>query len=207
MDYLTKASESLLREILEHRYGNGNCDTSYWKNRFESLDSAEDVLLRSLFKELREYGAINTKWADNYPYILIVLGKGEFYFDELKREEQRHIASNSYVNNFYSEANNVQIQQGTVDSKQCFSKVEVDENLIRQLIDTINQYDAILDDEFGNDAKMLREYNANLSRMLAQKEDKTTMNKIVGFIKDLSVNAGGGLIAAGIINIAQMILG
>ena len=207
MEYLTKPSEDLLSEIIEHRYENGNCDISYWEKRFESLNSTEDAVLRSLFKELREYGAINTKWADNYPYILMVLGKGLSYFDEVKRDKERNKNTHSYVNNFYSDAKNIQIQQGTVDSKQYFSTNNVDENLVRQLIDIIKKYDAIIDDEYGRDAQMLREYNVNLENMLVQREDNTAVKKIVGYIRDLSVNAGGGLIAAGIINIAQMILG
>lgn len=206
MKYLTKPSENLLREILEHRIESGNCDTSYWKNRFESLVSTDDALLRSLFKELHEYGAINVRWADNYPYIIMVLGKGLSYFDEVKREE-RNKNSNTYVNNFYSDARNIQIQQGTIDSKQKFSCAETDEVLLHQLIEIIKKYDAILDDEFGRDARLLREYNADLEIVLGKSENKTAIKKIVGYIRDLSVNAGGGLVAAGILNLVQMILG
>ena len=53
MKHLTKRAEELLKEILEHRLSNGNCDTEYWKERFESLSVADDALLRSLFKELK----------------------------------------------------------------------------------------------------------------------------------------------------------
>ena len=41
MKYLTKRAEELLKEILEHRLSNGNCDTEYWKERFESLSVAD----------------------------------------------------------------------------------------------------------------------------------------------------------------------
>ena len=54
MGSLSKRAEDLLREVLEHRDFNGNCDTEYWKERFDNLSIADDALLRSLFKELRE---------------------------------------------------------------------------------------------------------------------------------------------------------
>ena len=116
MNYLSKRAELLLSEILEHRDENGNCDTNYWKNRFEGLSVAEDALLRSLFKELRENEMISTGWADNHPYILLLLAKGLSYFEEKEASEKDNVGN--YTNNFYGSVNGVQIQQGTKDSNQ-----------------------------------------------------------------------------------------
>lgn len=207
MEYLSKPAENILKEIIEHRYENGNCDTSYWQKKFESLSQSDDALIRSYFKELREYDAIKVGWADNYPYIIFVLGKGLSYFDEKKREEKRNLMGNSYVNNFYGEANNVQIQQGTVDSTQNITEKGSDVELINQLINTIRKYDSILDDEFGKDADTIRSYSDELETAISTNGDKKVISKIVCYIRDLSVNAGGGLVAAGLVELAKMILG
>ena len=89
MKRVSKRAEKLLREIIEHRNENGNCDTNYWKHRFEVLSASDNVLLRSLFKELREEGFISVGWADNYPYILYLLAKGLSYFEENEESEEK----------------------------------------------------------------------------------------------------------------------
>ena len=155
MKHLTKRAEDLLKEILEHRLSNGNCDTEYWRERFESLSVADDALLRSLFKELREADMISTSWADNYPYILLLLGNGISYFDE-KHMSEDNLSSNT--NFFYGPVNGVQIQQGAINSTQNqTTAVPIDESKIDELINTIRKYDSVLDAEYGTEnAKELR---------------------------------------------------
>ena len=91
MEYisLTPNAEKLLKEILDNRLDNGNCDTDYWAKRFEGLSFAEDSQLRSTFKELSDSEMIATRWADNIPFILTVLNNGLSYFDIKKENEKK----------------------------------------------------------------------------------------------------------------------
>lgn len=206
MKQLTKKAEELLGEILEHRLENGNCDTDYWRDRFEEYSVSEDAIIRSLFKELREAGMISVSWYDNYPAILMLLGNGVSYFEEKDSNDNSTAQSSSYVNNFYGTATNVQIQQGTVNSSQKMNGEDFD-SLVRQLVQTVKKYDAVLESEYGETADDLRKSCEELELTDLRNKDVSWMKKTVGYIRDLSVNAGGGLIAAGIIEIATRALG
>ena len=206
MKQLTKKAEELLGEILEHRLENGNCDTEYWKDRFEECSVSEDAIIRSLFKELREAGMISVSWYDDYPAVLMLLDNGVSYFEEKDSSVNSAAQASSYVNNFYGAATNVQIQQGTVNSSQKMNGEEFD-SLVRQLVQTIKKYDAVLEPEYGDAADELRKKCEELAQTDLRKSDVSWVKKTVGYIRDLSVNAGGGLIATGIIEIATRVLG
>ena len=207
MKQLTKRAEDLLKEILEHRLSNGSCDTEYWKERFNTLSAADDYLLRSLFKELKEANMISTSWADNYPYVLYLLGNGLSYFDE-KSMLDDNPRSNSNTNFFYGSVNGVQIQQGTFNSTQnLFGTSPVEESQIVELINTIRKYDSILDDEYGTkNANELRKAVNELESIRKTPYSEEKKRGLIAYIRDLSVNAGGGLIASGILQLVSMIM-
>lgn len=207
MKHLTKRAEDLLKEILEHRLSNGNCDTKYWRERFESLSVADDALLRSLFKELKEADMISTGWADNYPYILLLLGNGISYFDE-KHISEENLGSNSNTNFFYGPVNGVQIQQGAINSTQNQTNATpIDESKIGELINLIRKYDSVLDDEYGSEnAKDLRNVVNELESTRNEPNSEEKKRGLITYIRDLSVNAGGGLIASGILQLISMIM-
>lgn len=205
MKQLTKKAEVLLEEILEHRLENGDCDTNYWKDRFEEYSVSEDVIIRSLFKELREAGMILVSWYDDYPAVLMLLSNGVSYFEEKDSNDNLAAHSSSYVNNFYGAATNVQIQQGTVDSFQKMNGEDFN-SLVRQLVQTVNKYDAVLESEYGDAADDLRKNCKDLAQTDLRNANVSCVKKTVSYIRDLSVNAGGGLIAAGIIEIATRLL-
>lgn len=203
---LSKRAEDLLLEILEHRDERGNCNTEYWKKRFEILSGAEDILVRSLFKELREEDMISVQWADDYPYILFVLGKGLAYFEEPQVD---NTLPAFYTNNFYGDVSEVQIQQGNNNiSQTMIDDSEFDKEKIEKLIDTISSYDSVLNQEYGiNLADELRNAIKELNVLLnEQKENPGKMKSVLNYIKELSVNAGGGLIASGVVDLIQMIM-
>lgn len=207
MKHLTMRAEDLLKEILEHRLSNGNCDTEYWRERFESLSVADDALLRSLFKELKEADMISTSWADNYPYILLLLGNGISYFDE-KHMSEDNLSSNSNTNFFYGPVNGAQIQQGTINSTQNqTTAAPIDESKIDELINMIRKYDSVLDDEYGTEnAKELRHAVSELEITRNKPNFEEKKRGLIAYIRDLSVNAGGGLIASGILQLISMIM-
>ena len=86
---LSPNAEKLLKEILDNRLNNGNCDTNYWADRFEKLSFAESSQLRSTFKELSDAEMISILWASNVPYTLTVLNNGLSYFDIKKENEEK----------------------------------------------------------------------------------------------------------------------
>ncbi len=207
MESLSKRAEELLLEVLEHRDIKGNCDANYWKERFDNLSVADDALLRSLFKELSESNMISAHWADNYPYILLVLAKGLSYFEEKEKNMEEKI-ENVYETNFYGAATGVQIQQGTYNSKQSQTISQpIDNDKILEILRMIKNYDLLLDDEYGKEnASKLRESVVELETATREnKPDKKVA--ILRYIRDLSVNAGGGLIAAGIVQTISSLLG
>lgn len=197
---LSKKAENLLKEILDHRNEEDNCDTEYWRKRFEGVTGAEDLILRSSFKELQETDMISAKWADNYPYLLFVLTKGIEYFEE-KEKRKLENSSITYTNNFYSSVGNIQLQQNAVNSTQtCIPSVN-QEKLI-ELIRVIRQYDKVLEAEYGTErARDLRIATNDLE--VAMKDNNRKIPAIISVIRDLSVNAGGGLIAAGVIQLIK----
>lgn len=208
MKHLTKKAEDLLKEILEHRLSNGSCDTEYWKDRFESLSFSDRAILCSLFKELKEANMISITWADGYPYVLLLLGNGISYFDEKQMSEGKNPSSNSNTNLFYGPVNEVQIQQGTVNSTQNQTiTASLDESKIIKLINTIRKYDSVLDDEYGTEnAHKLRNALTELESTRNKSNSEEKKRGLITYIRDLSVNAGGGLIASGILQLVSMII-
>lgn len=86
---LTPNTEKLLKEILEHRLQNGLGDVHYWKKRFDGLHFADDLQLRSQFKQLSDAHMIQTQWAADVPYMIVVLENGVSYFDQKKKQEDQ----------------------------------------------------------------------------------------------------------------------
>ena len=78
---LTKEVNDLLLEIWDHRLANGNCDSTYWKCRFDQVSNNdyEDTLLRDRFGKLQEAKFINVLWADDFPYLIRLLDSGVSY--------------------------------------------------------------------------------------------------------------------------------
>lgn len=208
MKRLTKRAEDLLKEILDHRDDKGNCDSNYWKERFNSLSSADDAIVRSLFKELKEKDMIATHWADNYPYLILVLGNGLSYFEERDIFDGNNMA-NQNTNIFYGDASGVQIQQGTVNSVQSQgTPSSLDDSKVKELVQQLEKYDSILNEEFGSEnAEKIRESAKELKELGDDHSKDSKRKNLIAYIRDLSVNAGGGLIAAGIIQLITSILG
>ena len=186
---------------------NGNCDTEYWKERFASLSVADDALLRSLFKGLKEANMISISWADNYPYILLLLGNGISYFDEMQMSEDNP-KPNSNTNFFYGPVNGFQIQQGAINSTQNQTIAPpLDESRIIELVNSIRKYDSLLDDEYGKEnANELRNAVNELESTRKKPNSEEKKRGLIAYIRDLSVNAGGGLIATGILQLVSMIM-
>jgi hypothetical protein len=207
MKNITKKAEELLKEILEHRNENGICDSQYWKDRFEFLSADEDAILCSSFKKLKEANMISISWADDYPYIIRLLADGLAYFEEKKIFEDNS-KPHSNTNNFYGPVSGIQIQQGTTNSMQHQSiSPAMDASKISELISTIRKYDSSLNDEYGEDnADILRNTVTELEGLENKPDVEVKRRNLLSCIREMSVNAGGGLIAEGILHLISTIL-
>ncbi|MDO5332138.1 MAG: hypothetical protein Q4E99_05605, partial [Bacillota bacterium] len=87
VDLLTKSAENLLREILDHRNNDGIVDSDFFFKKLDAMNSAEDALYRSCFKELSENDLAITQWADGGPYMITLTSAGIEYFDQKKAAE------------------------------------------------------------------------------------------------------------------------
>lgn len=85
---LTKGAEALLQDIINHRGENGVVDATYFYEKLEAMNHAEDDLYRSCFKELADYDLVITRWADNGPYMISLTSAGLEYFEQKKAAEK-----------------------------------------------------------------------------------------------------------------------
>lgn len=205
MIQLTKSAEKLLQEILAHRLSNGMCDSEYWRERFESLSEADDIILRSSFKALKDASMISITWADDYPYFLQLHSNGISYFDE-KKSFENNTCSN--INNFFGPAIGVQIQQGSINSTQYYSTTSpVDESNLIKLISYIRQNDSMLVDEYGvENAVELRKTVDELESIQDKPNCEEKKRRLINYIRELSINAAGGIISSGIFQLISMIM-
>lgn len=204
MNKLTKRAEDLLKEIVDNRDDEGICDIKYWQERFEKLTTAEDAILRGLFKELKDEEIISVSWADDVPDEIYLLAKGRSYFGEVK--ENPNIMNTNY---FYEKVGHVQIQQNTTNSSQTLNLTQtVDEGKVTELIHMIKKYDSMLEAEYGKEsADSLRKKVEELELTIKEPKSTNKVKKVLSYIRDLSVNAGGSLIAAGVIQLITSIMG
>lgn len=198
---ISKGAEKLLRDILRERNENGSCNVDFWKKRFNLAEGSEEHDLRYYFKELSEVGMIKITWADNLPMIMRILPKGENYF-YTSETQNKNLSYN--ISNYYGGMQGVVIQQGIIhDNTINIGQKELDEDKIQSLIQMIEKYKDMLQTDYGaEDAKKLQEASIELRKETSQEKKRG----ILSFMRDLSVNACGGLIAGGILQLIDMIL-
>lgn len=199
MTHLSKREESLLSEILKNTDENNNCDLNYWENRFSGLNFAEDCALRSSFAQLKNEGMIDVFWADDIPSYLVVLEKGLSYFEGRDFYKEKNFITNNYANNFYGDASGIQIQQGNVGAQIQNNYKDVDISKVNSIIQTLNKYDSVLDAEYGAEtANDIRKHKKELIMEMNTTKDKSRIRDLLIYLRDVSVNVAGGVIASAI---------
>lgn len=111
------------------------------------------------------------------------------------------------VNNFYGPVNNMQVQQGTVNSTQTQTIIteSVDFDKVSEFIEKVKKYDAFLEDEYGEQATEVREKLDEISSLVQKKENSGKIKSLLMELKNLSVGVGGSLIATGIVEGIKLI--
>lgn len=91
---LPNNSKQLLKEILE-----AADPAQMLADKFENCNEKEDEELRSIMRELSDYGLIETEWADNVPYYITINNSARTYFErEKEHEENLRKSSGTTVN-------------------------------------------------------------------------------------------------------------
>lgn len=103
--FISKEAQYLLNEIITNEGV-----SEYWQNKFKHLDRRDDMILRGCFKELNDAHLINVQWADNYPYIIIVLKDGYLYNENNVKEE------GIFISQFEKELSNLLHRSDEVNS-------------------------------------------------------------------------------------------
>ena len=93
-------------------------------------------------------------------------------------------------------------------AKEQLTVRQLDTEQVDELIRMIKKYDSVLDNEYGADkAEKVREAAKELEVSVKDGNNPKHTMGILSYIRDLSVNAGGGLIAAGILQLITTIMG
>ena len=197
---ISEKAEELFQEIINNINKN-----AYWEKRFETLNSSEDIALRTLFKELVDANLIKVYWADNIPYHIEILSNWQTYFNKKKLYDDS--PKNIFTNNFYGTVTNAQIQQNSSNSNQVVTNNNLEyQRKIDDLILKLKEYDSILEKDIGQkNADLIRNQISELQHS-NQKNNISKSKEILHFIKEVFVNASGSLIAAGVIQAIQSLV-
>lgn len=197
---ISEKAEELFQEIINNINKN-----AYWEKRFETLNSSEDIALRTLFKELVDANLIKVYWADNIPYHIEILSNWQTYFNKKKLYDDS--PKNIFTNNFYGTVTNAQIQQNSSNSNQVVTNNNLEyTRKIDDLILKLKEYDSILEKDIGQkNADLIRNQISELQQS-NQENNISKSKEILHFIKKVFVNASGSLIAAGVIQAIQSLV-
>ncbi len=123
----------------------------------------------------------------------------EYFKDKERMNQLEQMSSN--VTNFYGPVNNMQMQQGTVNSTQIqtISTESIDFEKVSEFIERVKKYDPLLEDEYGEQATDVREKLDEISFLVQKKENPGKIKSLLMELKNLSVGVGGSLIATGIV--------
>lgn len=133
---LSSSCEALLKEILDNRDEQKNCDLTYWQQRFENIHGPDEVALRSQFGILRDRKMISISWGSNVPYRLSVLENGLSYFEMKENDRTRTTGTNYYTLNNVGKVN---IQ--SIDNSVTYNLTNNDISQIEKMIEAAKGLD------------------------------------------------------------------
>lgn len=111
------------------------------------------------------------------------------------------------TNNFFGNAKEIQIQQGTANSSQNQYVTEpFDYEKVVGVISAIRQYDNILDKEYKENAKIVRDKLSEIEELATQKRDSGKIKTLLSDLKKLSMGISESVIASGIVSLISTFL-
>lgn len=195
---LRKDSEKFLEIILRKREKIGEDAFSFGLEDFKEIPNIQ-MNIKTILDDLKIHGCIsdNSSMYVTGEMDIYLTMEGIEYFKDKKGVEQM----SSNVTNFYGPVNNMQMQQGTVNSTQTqtISTESVDFDKVAEFVEKIKKYDSLLEDEYGEQATEVREKLDEISSLVQKKENTGRIKSLLIELKNLSVGVGGSLIATGIV--------
>ena len=161
--------------------------------------------LKFEFEKLKQYGLI----ANYACYItgcweISILPSLLSYWQDKEKAMKQEQKTSSYINNFYGNASDIQIQQGTVNSTQTKTVNNgFDYETIEKIIEQIKKYNEMIDAEFGASATEFREKVEEVSVLVQKRDNPNRIKVLLNDIKNLAIEVGGSLIATGILGLLQ----
>lgn len=195
---LRKDSEKFLEIILRKREKIGEDALSFGLEDFKEIPNIQ-MNIKTILDDLKIHGCIsdNSSMYVTGEMDIYLTMEGIEFFKDKKGVEQM----SSNVTNFYGPVNNMQMQQGTVNSTQTqtISTESVDFDKVAEFVKKIKKYDSLLEDEYGEQATEVREKLDEISSLVQKKENTGRIKSLLIELKNLSVGVGGSLIATGIV--------
>lgn len=111
------------------------------------------------------------------------------------------------TNNFYGNVKDIQIQQGTTNSSQNQYVTETfDYEKVIGLISSIRQYDTFLDNEYKENATVVKDKLLEIEELATQKRDSGKIKTLLADLKSLSLGISESVIASGIVSLISTFL-
>ena len=195
---LRKDSEKFLEIVLKKREEIGKDALSFGLEDFREIPNIQ-MNIGTILDDLKIHGCISN---NSLMYVtgeidIYLTMEGIEYFKDKEGVEQM----NGNVNYFYGPVNNMQMQQGTVNSTQTqtITTESVDFDKVAEFVEKVKKYDPLLDDEYGEQAIVVREKLEEISSLVQKKENSGRIKSLLIELKNLSVGITGSLIATGIV--------
>ena len=195
---LRKDSEKFLEIVLREREKIGEDALRFDLEDFKEIPNIQ-MNIKTILDDLKMHGCIsdNSSMYVTGEMDIYLTMEGIEYFKDKKGVEQM----SSNVNNFYGPVNNMQMQQGTINSTQTqtITTESVDFDKVAEFVEKVKKYDPLLEDEYGEQATEVREKLDEISSLVQKKENTGRIKSLLIELKNLSVGVGGSLIATGIV--------
>lgn len=168
-----------------------------------NLDVTIPVYIKNIsfeFEKLKQYGMISDYvcWLDGSWEVSVL--PSLFTYQQDKERACTTYAGNT--NNFYGDVNGLQLQQGTINSNQSQSiNAKFDFESVKNIVDQLKKYDPMYDEEFGEEAGVLRNKIEELDNLVMEKKDSNKTKVVLEDIKNLAIGVSGSLLANGILSL------
>lgn len=198
---LRKDSEKFLEIVLKKREEIGEDALSFGLEDFSEIPNVQ-MNIKTILDDLKIHGCIsdNSSMFISGEMDIYLTMEGIEYFKDKEGIEQVE-QMNGNVNYFYGPVNNMQMQQGTVNSTQTqtITTESVDFDKVVEFVEKVKKYDPLLEEEYGEQATEVREKLEEISSLVQKKENLGRIKSLLIELKNLSVGITGSLIATGIV--------
>ena len=198
---LRKDSEKFLEIILKKREVIGEDALRFRLEDFSEIPNIQ-MNIGTILDDLKIHGCISVNsimFISGEMEIYLTMEGIEYFKDKGRVYEMGQKDGN--VTNFYGSVNNVQVQQGTVDSTQTqtVAMESLDFDKVAEFVEKVKKYESFLEDEYGEEVTEVREKLDEISSLVQKRENLSRIKSLLIELKNLSVGITGSLIATGIV--------